>query len=224
MQSRTLTTTWIGAGLLALALAWDASGLDLALARLAGGAHGFPWRDHWFLVAVMHEGTRALAWLLALALCLAIAWPAGPLARLDRSRRVRLAATALLAPLAVVVLKRASHTSCPWDLAEFGGIAAHVSHWSAGSDGGGGRCFPAGHASAGFAFLGGYFAFHATDATLARQWTGWSLAAGLLLGIAQQWRGAHFMSHTLWSAVACWFVAWAVDALPEPRPREASLP
>ena len=62
--------------------------------------------------------------------------------------------------LAVVsTLKYTSSTSCPWDLSEFGGVARHVSHWALGVlDGGGGKCFPAGHASAGIAFFGGFFA------------------------------------------------------------------
>jgi membrane-associated PAP2 superfamily phosphatase len=29
--------------------------------------------------------------------------------------------------------------------------------------------------------------------------------------VAQQWRGAHFTSHTLWTAWVCWVVAWLVD-------------
>lgn len=70
-------------GLLVIVLAWDASGLDLALARLAGSSQGFPWRDNWLLSTVMHEGARRMAWLLALGLCLAVwspwacAWPCG---------------------------------------------------------------------------------------------------------------------------------------------------
>jgi len=45
-----------------------------------------------------------------------------------------------------------------------------------------------------------------------------ALAAGLVLGLAQQARGAHFMSHTLWSGWVCWCVAWAVDAAARQMP------
>jgi membrane-associated PAP2 superfamily phosphatase len=38
------------------------------------------------------------------------------------------------------------------------------------------------------------------------------MIAGLAFGLAQQWRGAHFMSHTLWSAAVCWGVALAVKS------------
>jgi membrane-associated PAP2 superfamily phosphatase len=48
---------------------------------------------------------------------------------------------------------------------------------------------------------------------MARLWLACAVAAGLLLGLVQQWRGAHFMSHTVWSAAVCWAVAALVDAM-----------
>ncbi|QJW84804.1 hypothetical protein HK414_17725 [Ramlibacter terrae] len=87
-----------------------------------------------------------------------------------------------------------------------------MSHWGTVADGGPGRCFPAGHASSGFALFGGYFAWRGVDARTAHRWLAGAGAGGLVLGLAQQWRGAHFMSHTLWTAVVCWWVAAAVDA------------
>ncbi|HSV79159.1 MAG TPA: phosphatase PAP2 family protein [Ramlibacter sp.] len=202
----------ISLALLALALAWDASGADLPLARLAGSASGFPWREHWLLTEVLHEGARRFAWLLAVGLCRAVWWPVDPLARLPFAARLRLAVSALAGVLAITLLKAASSTSCPWDLAQFGGVAHLVSHWSAQADGGAGRCFPAGHAASGFSFAAGYFAFETEDPPLARAWLATSLGTGLLLGLAQQWRGAHFMSHTLWSAAVCWCTAHAIAA------------
>lgn len=203
---------WVTLALFALALAWDASGLDLPLAHLAGSVTGFPLRNDWLLSTVAHEGGRRLAWLLALVLCLSVWWPLGPLARIGQGERLQLAVSVLLGALAVSLLKAGSHTSCPWELADFGGIAHYASHWSLATDGGAGRCFPAGHASSGFTFIGGYFAFRAIDGRLARRWLAGALVAGVLFGLAQQWRGAHFMSHTLWTAVVCWSVAWVVHA------------
>ena len=49
---------------LALVLAWDASGWDLAAAHLFGTGSGFAWRDAYFASTVLHSGGRALAWLL----------------------------------------------------------------------------------------------------------------------------------------------------------------
>lgn len=202
---------WTLAALALIAL-WDALGQDRLLAHLFGGASGFPLREQWFFVHVAHEGARRLGWLLVLALALGVWWPVGVLRRLDLGERLQWVTSALLALAAVGIAKNLSSTSCPWDLAEFGGIARYASHWAWGLlDGGGGRCFPAGHASAGFAFVGGYFALLRTQPRAARLCLVAALGAGLLLGLAQQARGAHFMSHTLWSGWLCWTVAWMAD-------------
>ena len=200
---------------LALAfLGWESADGDLLLAYWAGGGGGFSLRDHWLLTSVMHSGARWLAWALALGLCLAVWWPIGALQRLPQSRRLQLAGGVLLSVLTVSLLKSFNPAACPWDLTRFGGVAQPVSHWLwwAAPAGGSGRCFPAGHASAGFAFVGGYFVFRQQAPEIARRWLLAAVAAGLVLGLAQQWRGAHFMSHTLWSGWLCWCLAWGLDA------------
>jgi len=196
-------------------LLWDASGMDLPLAFAFGAADGFALRHHWFLVQVLHEGAKTVTWLFVVFLCIAVVWPVRPLTALPFARRVQLVATALLAWSTVATIKASSATSCPWDLQLFGGVARYVSHWAGWRtpDGGGGRCFPAGHATTGFAFVGGYFALRHHLPRLAIAWLGAALASGLVLGVGQQLRGAHFMSHTLWTAWLCWMVAWLSDAL-----------
>lgn len=197
---------------LACLIAWDASGLDRMLAHAFGDGDGFSWRNNWFLVHVMHEGARRLGWVCALALVLAIWWPFGVLARVDRRRRLQIAVTTLVGLAVVTAVKYTSATSCPWDLAEFGGVAHYVSHWAWGAvDGGAGKCFPGGHASAGFAFVGGYFALRGSEQRAARIWLACALGLGLILGFSQQMRGAHFQSHTLWTGWLCWTCAWVVD-------------
>ena len=207
------TLRWTAGSLLFL-LAWDASGLDLVLAHWFGTAQGFALRDHWLFTTVLHEGARRLSWLLVVGLSLAVWWPVGVLRQLDRWQRLQLVVSILLGLALVVAIKRISSTSCPWDLAEFGGLARYVSHWRFGLvDGGGAHCFPAGHASAGFAFVGGYFVLRDRAPRAARIWLATALTAGLVLGVSQQMRGAHFMSHTLWTAWLCWTVAWACHSL-----------
>ncbi|WP_225781750.1 phosphatase PAP2 family protein [Xenophilus sp. Marseille-Q4582] len=202
--------------LLALAalLLWDASGADAALARLAGTPAGFPWRSAPVLAVWMHDGGKALGWALVAALLLAVRWPVGALRRLPRAQRWQLALGPVLAVAAVTLLKQHSQTSCPWDLQAFGGSAAWVSHWQWGvGDGGPGHCFPAGHASTAFCFLGGWFVLRDAAPRAAWAWLGAAAAAGLVLGLGQQWRGAHFMSHTLWSAWICWMVGLGLEGL-----------
>jgi membrane-associated PAP2 superfamily phosphatase len=194
-------------------LVWDYSRFDLWMASIFGDASGFALQNHWFWRGVLHDAIRPLPWAVELTLLVGIAWPIGNLRQLPVARRVQLALTTLLALLLISSLKLHSTTSCPWDLRQFGGVAVYVSHWTRGvADGGGGGCFPAGHASAGFAFLGGFFAFRHTLPTIARRWLVGALAAGLVLGIAQQVRGAHYMSHSLWTAWLCWSCAALVDS------------
>jgi hypothetical protein len=38
-----------------------------------------------------------------------------------------------------------------------------------------------------------------------------------MLGVSQQLRGAHYMSHTLWTAWICWVVGFAIDLAAAPR-------
>ncbi|MDA7414865.1 phosphatase PAP2 family protein [Xenophilus arseniciresistens] len=205
---------WVSALALMLLLLWDASGADMAVARWMGTPLGFAARSDFFWAVLMHEGGKALAWALLLGLLLAARWPVGLLRRLTRAQRWQLALVPLAAVALVTLLKQHSQTSCPWDLQAFGGGAPWVSHWAWGQgDGGPGHCFPAGHATSALCFAGGWFVLRPLSARAAALWLAASLAAGLVLGLGQQWRGAHFMSHTLWSAWLCWMVGFAAELL-----------
>ena len=197
---------------LALLLAWDASGLDLPLARLAGTADGFALRDNRLVILLLHEVPRFASMAGVVGLCFAVRWPIGFLRRLALRERLQLAVTVLASVAAVSLIKNGSHSSCPWDLEEFGGVARYVSHWNWGiADGGPGRCFPAGHASAAFAFAGGWFVLRHAMPRIARRWLAAAVVMGFVLGLAQQWRGAHYMSHTLWTAWLCWTLGMVID-------------
>jgi membrane-associated PAP2 superfamily phosphatase len=195
-----LLVTWLA---LACLLAWDASGWDLALSHWYGTAAGFPWRDAWLTRSLLHDGGRLFAWgalgLLAVDACHPLL--PGP-KRIERWHWIGvMLASALLVPS----IKLVTTTSCPWELAEFGGVASYVSHWQIGvSDGGPGHCFPSGHAVAAFAFFGLYFLWREHRPRLARCFLAIVLLAGSLFGWAQLARGAHYFSHTLWSAWLCW--------------------
>jgi membrane-associated PAP2 superfamily phosphatase len=199
------------AGLLLIAL-WEWSGWDLVLSQWVGGPAGFPWRGHVLTRRVLHDGGRWLAWGVAAWL----AWDAWRPRRPGPSRGWRAFALAVVLGSTALVsaLKRASTTSCPWDLEPFGGHAPYVPHWLWGlADGGPGHCFPSGHAVAAFGFFGVYFLWREHHPALARRALALTLAAGALFGAAQLARGAHFASHTLWSAWCCWALAASAFAL-----------
>ena len=220
-MKRRLADLYVTLAGLALLLAWDLSGLDLAVMRaLADDEQGFAWRQHWLTAQLIHGGGRVAGWLLIGLLAVNVARPlwAGP----SRAERWRWLAVTALCLLGVPALKQISHTSCPWDLAEFGGWAAYVSHWQFGvGDGGPGRCFPSGHATAAFAFFSGWFALREYRPRAARRWLVGVLLLGVVYGGGQTLRGAHFPSHSLWTAWLCWACCAALmpprrPALPQP--------
>jgi membrane-associated PAP2 superfamily phosphatase len=164
---------------LAWVVAWDVSGADLVVSRWVGLPSGFPWRNHWLTSRLLHDGGRwlAIGWLILLVWDTWRPWMDGP----SRGRRAYAVAVILFAALLVPAIKRMSSTSCPWDLAEFGGAAAYLPHWMPGGpDGGAGRCFPSGHAVAGFAFVGAFPVWHRYRPTWASAWLGFALGLGLL--------------------------------------------
>ena len=188
---------------LLLLLLWDLSGLDLAVARLFGSRSGFAARNFEWLSRIGHDDARWLGGALVLATLVNAVrpWTAWLTARQRWSWLVLMLAAAAMPAL----LKQASLTSCPWDLAEFGGAARYVSHWQFGlRDGGAGHCFPSGHASTAFALLSGWFVLRDAYPRAARRLLAAVLAAGLLLGLVQLARGAHYPSHTLWTGWLCW--------------------
>lgn len=201
----TLKSAWIvaGIGLLAL-LAWDAAGFDLAVIRPWADSSGFPLREHWLTRDVFHQGGRALAGCVLAVVVVLNLWR-GLLPGMTRRERLWWLATTVVCLLLIPVLKRQSLTSCPWDLNEFGGVAQYVSHWRFGvADGGPGHCFPSGHASSAFAFFAGFFAMRRAYPRLARGLLVGVLAMGFCYGWAQMARGAHYPSHTMWTAWICW--------------------
>jgi membrane-associated PAP2 superfamily phosphatase len=202
---------WAAAAL-ALVLLWEAAGGDLWLMRRIGDGAGFALREQWALRVLLHEGLRLLATGAYCYLPLAIWLPLPGLRGYPRELRIEMLCGVTLALLLVSGLKSLSLTSCPWDLAQFGGLARYVPHWLPGvADGGPGRCFPSGHASAGFAFFSVAAAIDAPSAQ--RRVLAAVLLSGMLCGVAQVLRGAHYPSHVLWTAWLCGVVALLNHAL-----------
>lgn len=214
------TLWWLLA--LGTTLLWDFAGADLAFMRLIGSAHGFALRDQWLLERVLHDAVRQAATLFYLALWVWALWPARwspeswSALRLPRRERVAVVVLVALSLLAVNLIKNQSQTSCPWDLQAFGGRASYVSHWSLGLvDGGSGRCFPGGHASSAFGFLGLCLPWLLPPTGAVRRqvvgqrWLFAILLSGLVAGGVQTLRGAHYPSHTLWTLVICGAVSLA---------------
>lgn len=157
----------------------------------------------------MHHWTKAavitLGCLIAASLVLSYVLP---VLRAQRAVLLFLVLAMSLAPLSVTLGKALSARHCPWDIDEFGGVVSYTRLLEPiASDTPAGHCFPAGHASTGFALMAFYFAAYASrKRRAARHALLIGIAAGLLLGLGRVLQGAHFASHVLWSALICWTV------------------
>jgi membrane-associated PAP2 superfamily phosphatase len=204
---------WIWLAGLALTLAWDASGADIRVMTWLGDAQGFVLRDHWWLSTIGHDGAKQLGVLVYLGIVWMAFRPMGIWRQMPRIQRLEIVVGITLSLLVVTAIKRVSMTSCPWELEAFGGVATYVSHWAWGvTDGGIGHCFPGGHASSALAFLTLSLPWMASTEHHHRRTGQKTLAAilvlGLVLGTIQTLRGAHYPSHTAWTALICAAVAW----------------
>ncbi len=215
---------------------WDITPGDLIVAHWYGAAHGFDLKQSGWLVDALHTWPRR-AGMLLLLLCLLAVWhPPKFWKRSTQAERIWLVCTILCCAILVPGLRALSHTSCPWDLKEFGGAAHYVWHFTfGGTDGGAGRCFPSGHASAFFSFLPAFWVMRRHNARFA--WT--ALACFVVFGLGMSWvqvvRGAHFPSHLLWTGWLCWAVSClasplldryakpASEAAPESEPAPATM-
>ena len=189
----------------------DATGIDHAVSNwfFDAATARFPMRYDITFEIVTHQWAKYVVVLIA---CAVIgAWLLSFVLPALRGRRTVLLFLGLaltLAPATVSLLKSLSARGCPYDLVEYGGTAPHLGLFDAAPPGNKpGRCFPSGHASAGFCLLAFYFAGRALGSRRlmhAGLWTG--LAAGLAFGFARTAQGAHFLSHNLWSGLVCWLV------------------
>ena len=200
----------LAVGLLTVRLTRFDQRLADTLFTLEGSAWTF--RNHPVLELGLHQGGRWLVILLALGLLIALLLSL----LIDALRHRRRALGCLLASMAIATsligaLKSLTPDVCPWSLARYGGhFASAAVHLTAGSAG---HCFPSGHAGAGYCLFGLYFVAD----RYAPVWRWHALAIplvlGLTFGITQQLRGAHFLSHDLWSAALCWAIAWGTARL-----------
>jgi membrane-associated PAP2 superfamily phosphatase len=222
---------WVTVITLALLLALEATSLDLALARLSfdSALLAFPLREHFLTTRVAHDGVRFVSALAFAWIALSVWKPVGPLRRLTRPQRIYLLAAVATCLVVVALLKRTSALHCPWGLAEFGGAHAYLRLFDPVPPGWQhGACFPAGHALSAFAYIGGYFAWRGIDRRVAAVWLATVLLIGTFAGVSQQLRGAHFLSHTLWTAWLCWSLsaalAWLARARLRPVNTSAAVP
>jgi membrane-associated PAP2 superfamily phosphatase len=181
------------------------------------------WKNSWLTEQFFHKGGRAASLLLALiTLALLIASYCLKDWQQHRKPLTYLILAAAGGSLLVSFLKSSLAVSCPWEFQRYGGSLSYHSVFEQLSLRNGEGCFPAGHASAGYAWVALYFfglCYKTTRRSTSQstwqftwRWAGLALPlmAGVAFGFAQQLRGAHFISHDVWTLAICWFYSLAL--------------
>ncbi len=167
----------------------------------------WPFRDHFIFENLLHKGG---VWVTVIVFL----WIIYKLVRAYKQKRnvhlslLMLVSSSLTVAL-VAFLKKYSTFPCPWHTDVFGGeqkIVGFLKLFS--SELPNGHCFPAGHSSGGFCFLSFYVvSFLLTGKRNFKQLT-IGLSLGIIFGLTQQVRGAHFLSHDMATIAISIFIPW----------------
>ncbi|WP_051278849.1 phosphatase PAP2 family protein [Chitinilyticum aquatile] len=175
----------------------------------------FPWRDAWLTAELGHHWLKLAFQLLGGALLLGMLrqWQTKKIQGIALRRSLVIGLSIILVPSIIATLKHFSSLHCPWDIDRWGGHAPFLRLLDALPAGvAGGQCFPAGHATSALWLLGLIACWLPDQPRRALRMTPLLLAPGLLLGWLQQMRGAHLLSHTLWSVWLSWAIVAALSA------------
>lgn len=159
---------------------------------------------------IFYNGPKALVWIVALTtLTLAV----GPVRwrhrwKLDRRGLCLGLLVIATVPALAGLGKKYTNTFCPSEVRRYGGDVAYAKlcepYPTEDKPPRRGGCFPAGHASGGFAFLG------LICARSTRRWRNGvialALGLGWWMGTYQMLKGAHYLSHTVTTMLIAWII------------------
>ncbi len=172
--------------------------------------HEWPYKEDWLFETIIHKKGQAFSKIMGgvvLSFLLYSLWEKSSLYRY-RKPLIFLFIASITGPIIIAILKSNTSIYCPWNLKLFGGDKPYIRLFDNIPKGQAiGHCFPAGHAGGGFTFISLYFFLMVVKP----QYKTLGLFSGLLLGtvygIAQQMRGAHFLSHDICSLAVCWLAS-----------------
>jgi len=159
----------------------------------------FPLKGDWALAKLNHTYVKQV--LTAVYLSFFVLWCASFKIKKLKAKRWQYGyffAVSMLCTCVIGLIKAHAAHACPWAMTT-ATSTGFIWNFSATA----GHCFPGGHASTGFALITGFFIFRLDQKKLAWFYLFSALILGFAMGWAQMMRGAHFLSHNLWTAWIC---------------------
>jgi membrane-associated PAP2 superfamily phosphatase len=205
---------WITAGLLLLALVlFSVSEIDLLLQdKFYDQAH-----DEWLVDPLsrlprlfFYQGAKVAIIIFGVSLAIFFCWPKRKLppnwAARKRDAGFLILCLAIV-PSAIGTLKANTNVYCPFQLARYGGTKPYFRVFDRRppeSKADPGRCYPAGHASGGFALMSLYFLAQTRRGRMIGLAIGQSY--GWTMALYQMFKGAHFLSHSIVTMLLAWLL------------------
>ena len=159
-----------------------------------------------------YDGPKMLIITLGVTVIVLAAGPQRWRRRFDRRALMVMVATLASVPALIGVGKATTNIFCPSEIRRYGGEVPYVRlcepYPANDRPARKGRCFPAGHASGGFALVSLAGLARTRRGRWAGAAVGWSQE--LTMGFYQMAKGAHYLSHTLVTALVAWwlFLLW----------------
>lgn len=215
-----LTITPFFLVLITLLTDWD---LQLADSAFDYTTNTFPLRHAWATEAFNHVILKRILTVIAVGFLLLAIWDLISPRQWTWLQRFQFRVVALSAisiPAAISLIKLQSDSHCPWDLQRYGGTEPYVRLFESLPMGvSAGHCMPAGHASSALWLISLAVFFIPNRVKSAISTLVIFLIFGFAVGWMQQLRGAHFLSHTLWSIwislVTLTIIVMVLDRWPE---------
>lgn len=195
--------------LMAGLLIFEPSALDLGLARLMYEPNsGFIGAKSFFLEDVLHDRAKQVVIvfgvLAIIGFVLSFAWQR---LRVWRRRLGYLVLALGVSTALVTPVKTLSAVQCPWSLQEFGGQEQYFALLEPRpTTAKPGRCWPGGHASAGFSLIALFFSLRDIKPRTARVFLVFAISLGSVFSLGRMLQGAHFFSHNLWTFLFDWLI------------------
>jgi len=206
--------------LLLICLLWfEFTPTDMWLQKLLyhESIHAWLWdRNEKISLFLFYDGIKVAIAVFGLGMIASLfALRKSPIVQQYRKGMVTVSLSLILVPAIAAGLKATTNVACPRDLTSFGGSIPYVrlfDHYPAGEKPQERqRCYPAGHASGGFALMSLFFLFH--SARNRNRALIFGIATGWLMGIYKMLIGDHFLSHTIVTMLLAWLIICTIAAV-----------